>query len=185
MSDGPLLWYVNRGTGVVLVALLTLVTVLGVVGRHSRAGGRVPGFVVPALHRNLSVLCVGLLVVHASSAVADEYVDIRWWQAFAPWALSYRPWWLGLGTVGSDLILAAALSSAVRTRLGHRAWRAIHWTTYGAWALGVVHGLGTGTDVAEPWVRLLYVASLACVGLAILVRLAGHRMRTRGSQVAR
>jgi phage shock protein PspC (stress-responsive transcriptional regulator) len=51
--------------------------------------------------------------------------------------------------------------------------------------LGVVHGLGTGTDVDELWVRVLYVASLACVGLAVMVRLAGHRMRTRGSQVVR
>ena len=185
MSDGPLLWYLNRGTGVVLLGLLTLVTVFGIVARHTRAGGRLPGFVVPALHRNLSVLCVALLLVHASSAVLDEYVDIRWWQVFVPWALSYSPWWLGLVTVASDLVLAAALSSAVRTRLGYRAWRLIHWTTYGAWALGVAHGLGIGTDSRELWVRLVYVASLGCVTLAIVARLAGHALRTRRSQVVR
>jgi sulfoxide reductase heme-binding subunit YedZ len=185
MSDGPLLWYLNRGTGVVLLGLLTLVTVLGIAARHTRAGGRLPGFVVPALHRNLSVLALALLAVHASSAVLDEYVDIRWWQALVPWALSYRPWWLGLGTVASDLVLAAALSSAVRTRLGYRTWRAIHWTTYGAWGLGLVHGLGTGTDTGEPWTRLVYVVSVACVGLAIMARLVGLGLRTDRSQVIR
>jgi hypothetical protein len=185
MSDGPLLWYLNRGTGVVLLALLTLVTLLGISARNTRAGGRLPGFVVPALHRNLSVLTLALLLVHASSAVLDEYVDIRWWQALLPWALSYRPWWLGLGTLASDLLLAAALSSAVRTRLGHRAWRAIHWTTYGAWGFGVVHGLGTGTDTGEPWARAVYLASLVCVALPTLVRFVGHGLRTRRSEMAR
>jgi methionine sulfoxide reductase heme-binding subunit len=185
VSDGPLLWYLNRGTGMVLLGLLTVVTVLGVAARHTRAGRRLPGFVVPALHRNLSVLALALLAIHASSAVLDEYVDIRWWQAWVPWGLSYRPWWLGLGTLASDLVLAAALSSAVRNRLGYRSWRVIHLTTYGAWGLGVAHGLGTGTDTGEPWARLVYVVSAACVTVALVVRLADHRLRTRRAQVAR
>jgi sulfoxide reductase heme-binding subunit YedZ len=185
MTDGPLLWYVNRGTGVVLMGLLTVVTVLGIAARRTRAGGRLPGFVAPALHRNLSVLALALLAVHASSAVLDEFVDIRWWQAWVPWSLSYRPWWLGLGIVASDLVIAAAVSSALRTRLGHRAWRTIHWTTYLSWLLGMIHGLGTGTDVGEPWARLVYVVSAACVGLALLVRLVGPGLRTHREQVAR
>jgi len=171
VTEGPLLWFVNRGTGVVLLALLTLVTVLGVVARRRRGGGRLPGFVVPALHRNLSLLCLGLLAVHGASAVVDEYVDIRWWQAVVPWAASYRPWWLGLGTVASDLVLAAAVTSALRLRLGYRVWRAVHWTTYGAWALGLGHGLGIGTDSRETWVVAVYAASAAGVGLAVVARL--------------
>jgi sulfoxide reductase heme-binding subunit YedZ len=184
MTDGAFLWYLNRGTGVVLLALLTLVTVLGVLARQTRAGGRLPGFVVPALHRNLSVLCVVLLLVHSCSAVVDEYVDIRWWQAFVPWRLSYEPWWLGLGTAAGDLVLVAALSSAVRARLGYRGWRMIHRGAYGAWWLGVVHGLGIGTDADEPSVRLLYAASLVCVVLVTLPLLAGHALRTRRAQAA-
>ena len=171
MSDGPLLWYLNRGTGVVLLGLLTLVTVLGMAARHARAGARVPGFVVPALHRNVSLLALALLAVHAASAVMDEYVDIRWWQAWVPRHLSYRPWWLALGTVASDILLAVVLSSAVRTRLGQRAWRAVHWTAYLAWGLGVAHGLGLGTDTGEPWARLVYIASVASVCAAALARL--------------
>ena len=31
MIDGPFLWYLNRGTGVVALVLLTLTTVLGLV----------------------------------------------------------------------------------------------------------------------------------------------------------
>lgn len=185
MSDGPLLWYLNRGTGIVLLGLLTVVTVLGVLASRSRAGGRMPGFVVPAVHRNLGLLALALLTVHATTAVLDEYVDIRWSQAFVPVGLSYRPWWLGLGTVASDLLLAVALSSAVRGRLGLAAWRLVHRSSYAAWALGMVHGLGTGTDTGESWVRVVYLVSLGAVALAALARVLGAGRRRLEPEVVR
>jgi predicted ferric reductase len=184
VTDGPLLWFLNRGTGVVLLALLTVVTVLGVVARHRRAGGRLPGFVAPALHRNLALLCLVLLAVHATTAVVDEYVDIRWWQALVPWALSYRPWWLGLGTLAADLVLAAVLTSALRRYLGYRTWRAVHWTTYGAWLLAVVHGVAIGTDSREPWVLAVYAGSVAGVVVAGATRVVRSPAHTPGARVA-
>lgn len=45
MSDGPLLWYLNRATGVVLLVLLTLSVVLGVLAMGGRPGRAVPRFV--------------------------------------------------------------------------------------------------------------------------------------------
>jgi methionine sulfoxide reductase heme-binding subunit len=183
VTDGPLLWFLNRGTGVVLLVLLTVVTVLGIAARRMRAGGRVPGFVVPALHRNLSVLALALLAVHGGSAVADEYVDIRWWQLVLPWRLSYEPWWLGLGTLACDLVLAVLVTSAVRTRLGHRGWRAVHWTAYGAWLAGTVHGLGIGTDTPSGLLRGLYVGCAAAVVLALCLRVVGPGRRAVGEPV--
>ena len=97
-SQDPLLWYVNRSTGLVLLALLTITTVLGVLSA-SRGGGpgaprSVPRFVPQAVHRSLGLLSVLLLGCHIASAVLDEYVDIRWWHAFVPADLHYRPVWL-------------------------------------------------------------------------------------------
>jgi methionine sulfoxide reductase heme-binding subunit len=178
VTDSPFLWFLNRGTGVVLLVLLTLVTVLGTIARGSRAGGRVPGFVVPALHRNLSLVAVALLAVHAGSAVVDEYVDIRWWQVLLPWRLSYEPWWLGLGTVASDLVLAVLVTSALRARLGYQAWRAVHWTAYAAWALGTVHGLGIGTDTSYQPARVLYLTCAGLVAAAVLWRILSPKVRT-------
>ena len=57
-----------------------------------------------ALHRHLALLAVVLLGVHVVSAVVDEYVDIRWWQAFVPFGATYEPFWLGLGAVAVDLL---------------------------------------------------------------------------------
>jgi methionine sulfoxide reductase heme-binding subunit len=178
VTGSPFLWFLNRGTGVVLLVLLTLVTVLGTVARGARTGGRLPGFVVPALHRNLSLLALALLAVHAGSAVVDEYVDIRWWQVLLPWRLAYEPWWLRLGTLATDLLLAVLVTSALRNRIGYRAWRMVHWTAYAAWVLGTVHGLGIGTDTSYRPARVVYLACAVAVAGTVLGRTLVSGVRT-------
>ena len=192
IPEGPLLWYVNRGTGLVLVALLTLVVALGVWSARTRAGGRVPGFAVQALHRRASLLTLVLLLVHAGSAVLDEYVDIRWWQVVVPRDLHYRAPWLAAGIVATDVLVAVALTSLVRRRLPLRAWRGLHLTAYAAWAVAVVHGLGIGTDTGTAWARWAYAGSLGVVALVLVLRVvstgvsrtASTRPATTGTSAA-
>jgi len=174
IPDGPLLWYVNRSTGVVLVLLLTATVALGVWSTRGDAGARLPRFAVQALHRNIGLLSLVLLTLHIATAVLDEYVDIRWWQAVAPWDLHYEPLWLALGIVAFDLLLAVALTSLVRDRLGHRAWRAVHLSSCGIWIGSVVHGLGIGTDSGTSWARWTYVGCAAVVAVSITIRLVGR-----------
>lgn len=173
--DGPLLWFVNRGSGLVLLVLLTLTTVLGVLATRGDTGRGLPRFVTQSLHRNLGLLSVVLLTVHVVTAVADQYVDIRWWQALVPVGATYRPLWLGLGTLALDLVVVVVVTSLLRRRLPHRPWRVVHVSAYAAWALSVAHGLGIGTDAGAPFMRW---PSLACVGLV------GAAVTVRGLQVA-
>jgi hypothetical protein len=60
--------------------------------------------------------------------------------------------WLGFGAVAFDLLLAVLVTSLLRTRIGPRTWRAVHWAGYACWPIALVHGLGTGTDGAARWV---------------------------------
>ena len=124
IPDGPVLWFLNRGSGFALLGLLTLTVLLGVLSRDVRAGGPVPGFVLQALHRSTSLLGVAMLAAHVVTAVADEFVDIRWWDAVLPWGAAYQPFWLALGAFSLDLVTAVVVTSLVRSRLGHRSWRA-------------------------------------------------------------
>jgi sulfoxide reductase heme-binding subunit YedZ len=174
MTDGPLLWYVNRGTGVVLLVLLTVSVVLGVLASRGRAGGRVPQFVRQDLHRNVSLLAVALLAAHVASAVLDTFVDIRWWSAFVPVRGGYDPVWLGLGTLSLDLLVVVVLTSLARARMPYRSWWLVHLLSYVAWALGVAHGIGIGTDETSDvgWGLPLTIGCVAAVALAVVVRLA-------------
>lgn len=170
MSD-PILWYLNRSTGSVLLVIFTLAVVLGITATFGRAGRGVPRFLGQAFHRNVSLLGAVLLVGHIATAVVDTYVDIRWWQAVVPWGATYKPFWLSLGTIAFDLIVLITITSLLRTRMSHAPWRAIHLTAYAAWAISVLHGLGIGTDAGASWSRMLTIGCVVVVVVAVLVRL--------------
>ena len=149
MTDGPLLWYLNRGSGLVIMVLLTVSVVLGVLSVGRRPGRALPAFVTQDLHRNIALMSVVALVAHVVTAVADTFVDIRWWQALVPIGATYEPLWLGLGTLSLDLIGVIVVTSLLRSRLNHRLWSRVHLLSWVSWALGVVHGIGIGTDLRD------------------------------------
>jgi DMSO/TMAO reductase YedYZ heme-binding membrane subunit len=169
-AHGPTLWYVNRATGVVLVGLLTLATGIGVVSTARAGSVRWPRFATQTLHRNVSLLAMVMLAVHVTSAVVDTYVDIRWYEAFVPFVGRYEPWWLGVGTVSLDLLVVVVLTSLVRERLNHRRWRILHLAAYLAWAVGVAHGVGIGTDAFTVWGLSVNAVSVAVVAVFCVVR---------------
>jgi methionine sulfoxide reductase heme-binding subunit len=173
MTAGPsTLWYATRATGVVALVLLTATVVLGVAGTARFATPRWPRVTTAGLHRNLSLLAVGFVVVHVATTILDGYAPVGWPSMVVPFNSPYRTFWLGLGTVAFDLLLAVVISSLVRARLGYRAWRAVHWLGYASWPIALWHGLGTGTDSRLPWLLALDAACVAAVTCAIGWRLA-------------
>ncbi len=176
----PLLWYLGRGSGLVLLVVLTATTVLGVLATRDLSGPHWPRFVTQGVHRSLAGSAVVLLAVHAVSAVVDEYVDIRWWQALVPFGATYKPVWLSLGTLALDVVLVVAVTSLARRRLSDPAWRAVHVTAYVGWAVAVVHGAGIGTDSSRTWSLAVTAGCVLAVGVA-----AGARVRAISRAVGR
>lgn len=168
--SGPALWFANRGTGFVVLLLLTVATMLGVLST-SRVSPRLwPRMLSQGLHRNVSLLAVTFLAAHVVTAVVDSYVDIRWWQAFVPFSGTYEPLWLGFGSFALDLIIAVIATSVLRHRMSHRPWRAIHVLAYGAWGLGLLHGIQIGTDTDTAWGAAMNYGCIAAVSVAVFAR---------------
>jgi DMSO/TMAO reductase YedYZ heme-binding membrane subunit len=173
VSVGPsAYWYLTRASGTVALVLLTASVVIGIAAIARLRAPGVPRFVVDGIHRTASLLAVAFLGVHIVTAALDSFASISLLDAVIPFVGSYRPVWLGLGTVGCDLLLAVALTSIVRERLGHATWRGVHWLSYAAWPVAVVHGLGTGSDVHQRWLQAITVA---CI-LAVLTAVVGRTM---------
>jgi predicted ferric reductase len=170
--EGPTLWFANRGTGFILLLLLTLATMLGVLSTSRMSVRLWPRMLSQGLHRNVSLLAVTFLAAHVVTAVVDTFVDIRWWQAFVPFAGTYQPIWLGLGTLSLDLLIAVSVTSVLRHRMAHKPWRAIHVMAYAAWGLGLLHGLQIGTDSGTSWGGLMNYGAILAVGVAILARIS-------------
>jgi sulfoxide reductase heme-binding subunit YedZ len=164
-------WYLTRSTGAVALLLLTLSLVLGVVDVRRWSSESWPRFVVDSLHRNASLLALVFLLLHILTAVLDGFAPISLVNAVIPFTGSYRPFWLGLGALSFDLILAVIVTSLLRRQLGHASWRAIHWLTYASWPIALLHGLGTGSDVKSAWMLALSIACLIAVIASVLVRI--------------
>jgi methionine sulfoxide reductase heme-binding subunit len=172
--SGPGLWYATRATGLVTLLLLTASVVLGILTAARVTGPAWPRFLTIGLHRNLSLLVLVFLALHVGTTVVDSYTPISLADAFAPFMSSYKTFWLGLGAVAADLIVALAVTSLLRQRIGHRAWRAVHWCGYLCWPLALVHGAGIGTDAARSWDFYLTIGCVAAAAGALAVRVITH-----------
>lgn len=177
------IWYTMRATGVVALVLLTGTMVLGIL-TAGRTGSRAwPAFARAGLHKRVSLLAMVFVALHVITAVLDTYVSVGWLAAVVPFASPYRPLWTALGTVGVDLLVAVAVSSALRQRISPRTWRGIHWLAYGSWPVAMAHSLGMGTDAATLWFDALAAVSAAGVVGALIWRIADHRRNRERAQL--
>jgi predicted ferric reductase len=167
MSASTAFWYASRATGIVALLLLTAVLVLGIlVNRQGRLPG-LPKFAVTSLHRNLSLLSVAFIAIHVLTAVLDTYVSIPVTAGVIPFASGYERFWIGLGAISFDLMLAIIVTSLLRGRLNRVLWRAIHLLAYLSWPVAFAHSVGSSKDLQHGW--LLYLAGACAVGVGAAI----------------
>lgn len=175
------LWYLTRATGLVSLVLLSATVVLGVIASVGWTTERWPRFLSQAVHRNLSLFCLVLIGLHIVTTVADGYVPIGYVDALIPFRTPYRPLWVGFGALAFDMLLAVAITSGLRRRIGTRAWRNVHWLAYVCWPIALLHGLGSGTDA-----RLSLALIITGLCVASVVAAIGWRLVTgRGTSLQR
>lgn len=173
------LWYITRASGLTALVLLTATMVLGVItATRTRAAGW-PGFAQQEMHRRVSMIAVVFLGLHVLTSVLDTYVSIGWAAILVPFTSHYARFWVGVGAVAVDLMLAVFVTSLFRSRLAPSAWRAVHWLAYLSWPVALAHTFGMGTDSREHWVIAMAVACVLSVAVAL-----AWRVRSTSRQVA-
>ena len=183
MANPQWLWFLSRGSGIVLLVLFTAVMALGTAVRLGWAPWCWPRFAVAELHRALALFAVALLGLHVVTALADPYVTIGWTATALPFLSPYRTAAIGLGTLAADLGAAVLLTSVLRHRLGFRAWRAVHWLAYLAWPAAFGHALSAGGDLHTGWVAAVIWGSAAVAAVAVTARLVAQARQARDSRL--
>ncbi len=183
-ASSPVLWYVARASGAIALVLLTLSLVGGIVTSVRWSSERLPRFVTQLLHRNVSLLALVLIGIHIATIVIDGFAPIGWIDTVVPFRSGYRPFWLGLGAIAFDLVLALIVTSLLRHRIGQRTWRVVHWSAYACWPLVVLHGLGSGSDTKSGVMLVTTVACIVLVLVAIWWRLASGWPEHAGARLA-
>jgi methionine sulfoxide reductase heme-binding subunit len=179
------LWYVTRASGLVTLILLTLTMILGLMTTSRSRARNWPGFAQQEMHRRLSIMAVVFLAIHVLTSILDTYVHIGWFAVVVPFTSPYSRFWVGLGTVALDLMLAVFLSSLLRAHLRPGTWRGIHWLAYASWPVALAHTFGLGTDSREHWVIVLGALCLLSVGLSLGWRVYTDVRRTSATMPAR
>lgn len=183
--SGQAFWYASRATGIVALLLLTATFALGIMVTKK---GRLPGlprFAVTGLHRALSLLAVCFLGVHIITAVLDSYVRIPLLSAVIPGVSGYERFWLSLGAIATDLMIAMIITSLMRGRLNPLAWRVVHLTAYLSWPVALAHSIGSAKDLQQKPLVLIGVGCALVIAVAVAIRLAGMATRVpRARRVA-
>jgi methionine sulfoxide reductase heme-binding subunit len=172
------LWYATRASGIMALILLTLTMVLGLTTTTRARARNWPGFAQQEMHRRISMIAVVFLGIHVVTSVLDTYVDISWAAIVVPFASSYSRFWVGVGAVALDLMIAVFVTSLLRARMRAGTWRAVHWLAYLSWPIALAHTFGMGTDSREGWVIVLGVVCVASVGAALAWRVVAASRQT-------
>ncbi len=172
--SSSILWYTTRASGIVSLLLLTAVMVGGIMTATRVGGGTVPRFAVAEVHRRISLIAMIFIILHIATTIVDSYVNVGIVSALIPFTSQYKPIKVALGTVAFDLMLAITVTSLIKQRISHSLWRTIHWASYLAFPIAVIHEILIGTDFRFAWMILLTAGCVSAVGLALAWRFWAH-----------
>ena len=160
-------WETARAGGFAAYALLTLAVVIGLILRNRLSSERWPRVISYELHGYVSLLALVFLSIHVLAVAVDPFTHFGLGELIVPFVSHYRPPWMGLGIVALYLLLAVWVTTRLRMRIGHQAWRRLHGLAFAVYAAATVHGLGAGSDTRTSWGTAVYVISvLLVVGLS-------------------
>ena len=156
-AEPKVYWYLSRATAFVSLSVLWLSMALGL-GITNKMARLWPGAPAAfAIHEYVSLLGLAFALFHALILLGDRYINFTVAQVFIPFStLDYRPTWTGIGQLAFYLWLIVALSFYVRSRIGQKAWRSIHYLSFALYIMGLVHGLFAGTDSTATWAQWYY-----------------------------
>ena len=165
--------------GVLALVALTAEVGIGLVCTDRifmRPAGRVT---MQAIHRATGFGAIAFLISHIileimaqRSTVLDSIIPFLY-------PSGSKSFYLGLGTLASDMFILIMVIGVYRARLATRmspaAWRVLHASAYVAWIFGLVHGLLAGRPAKaffgyEGFVYWSYGFCVVAVALALVVR---------------
>jgi predicted ferric reductase len=150
-------WYLSRGSALVAFMILWLSMALGLIITNKMARLWPGGPVAFDLHEYTSILGLFLALFHALILVGDAYINYSILQVLIPFAsVNYHQFWVGIGQIGFYIWLLVVLSFYVRSRIGTRSWRLIHYASYLLMIMAMLHGITSGTDSSAPWAAWMY-----------------------------
>jgi sulfoxide reductase heme-binding subunit YedZ len=165
-------WYLSRASGIIAFVFLWLSMLLGLLkttGLIPR--GKSSAFTLD-LHQFVSLWGLLFSGLHDLLLLGDSYLNLQFWQLLVPFTVfSYRPLNVGAGQIGLYLWGVLVLSSFVRKSIGRATWRVLHYLSFGAFWLVLLHGITAGSDTATAGMQMLYWGSATSMVFLLIYRI--------------
>jgi predicted ferric reductase len=167
-----LTWLIVRASGLVAYGLLAAASIWGLLLSNRLLGRKVPSRALTFTHEGLSLGALLALATHLGFVAADQYLGFGWLELLVPGAASWRPQATALGVVAAWSAVVVGLSFYVRRLIGQKAWRFLHFGSFGAFVAATAHGVMAGSDTTHPAVLALYLSSSIAVLVLLVARIS-------------
>lgn len=172
---GQVPWALSRAAGLAAFVVISLSLVMGLLISTRAADGVLKRTFVFEMHQFLSVVSLVLIAVHAGSLLFDGFLHFGSLSLVVPFLAPYRPFAVGLGVIAGWLAAITTASFWMRTRIGQKRWRTLHYATFLVYGGSLWHGVAAGTDTQAPAVYWMYIGSAALVSALVVLRIVGYK----------
>lgn len=163
-------WFISRSSGVLAYLLLTLGVMWGLVQSGGFLRPTIPAPLAFGLHSFLNWASLVMAALHGLILLGDNFIKMSLADVIIPFIGPYKPGLVGFGVLGFYLMFLLSLSFYVRSYLGQKTFRALHYASYPTYLLVTWHSLGAGTDSHA--LGPLYVLSIIGVMVLTIWRMA-------------
>jgi predicted ferric reductase len=164
VSSGHMTWFITRSSGILAYLLLWLSTIWGLAVSSKMFDKLVPRAFTYDSHEYISLLALVFTAVHVFILLGEKYMPFNVPQLFIPFISDYRPFWIGIGIIGTYLTLLVTATFYMRKWIGQRAFRVIHYLSFAGFFGVLIHSWFSGTDTGLEATRIMYLST----GLSVI-----------------
>lgn len=179
-DTGTTSWDGLRAAGFAAYLLLWLGLVTGLAVHMRYRPGPLAMTWLLETHRIASALSISFIAGHIAGLLVDPTIAFSPLDVATGFSSSYRPIQVALGAFASWLSVVVLGSTALAARMPYASWRNLHYLSYPAYFLALLHGVTSGTDAGSPLALVIYAATASFVAAMVVARLFGRGWVTAG-----
>jgi len=168
-------WIVIRASGFIAYLLLALSAMWGLAISTDLLGRSASKKGLTFMHESMAVGSLLATGLHMLFLYLDEFVEFGPRELFVPGASVWEPLSVAFGVVAFYGLIVITASFYIRKAIGQKAWRLVHFGSFGVFIGSALHGIMAGTDTGTPIGIGIYVGSIV-----IILALAAVRTITAG-----
>lgn len=164
-------WELSRGAGLTSFVLLTISMITGILHSFKFINKKVKTH-SHIVHQYTGWFGILLGLTHGLVLLFNQDESLSLKEIFIPFSSHIESVGLGLGILSLYVTLLVFITSDFMKQVGKKLWRKIHYLSFPAYILALIHGLMLGPDIQELGVFVMYELSAGLVFLLFIFRIS-------------